>query len=466
MPTPRTRGRIVPVVVACPLFLQNLDTSVMATALPSIARSLDVRVLDLNLAITAYLVSLAVCLPISGWLADRFGARRMFCIAILLFSLGSALCGMAASLPALVVYRLLQGVGGAMMLPVGRLILLRTVPQSEIVNAMVWFTIPGAVGRLAGPLFGGAVVTVASWHWIFLVNIPFGLLGVAMALWFIPPDVAFRQPRPLDVVGFVLLAAGLVGILGALEMADKGRLPWMVMLAMGASGVASLAAYAWHTGRCAAPLIDLRIFRFATYRAATLGGMPLRVAIGASPFLLPLMLQLGFGLSPLDSGLLTMATALGSLSTRTVIARAIRAVGFRQLLMASATLSSMFYVAYGFFTPRTPHATIFGVLLLGGLFNSMAMVSLNTLGYTEIPDDRMSHATTASMMMQQLSVCLGVVFGASLLAIVALWHHAAAGQLKAEHFAPAFAVIGAVTMLSVAWFSQLRPDEGDEVRRV
>lgn len=462
MPSPHTR--IVPLIVACPLFLQNLDTSVMATALPAIAQSLDVRILNLNLAVTAYLLSLAIFLPISGWLADRFGARRMFCVAIALFSLGSAFCGLATSLPSLVAYRLLQGIGGAMMLPVGRLILLRSVPPAQIVRAMVWFTVPGAIGRMAGPFFGGAVVTFASWHWIFLVNIPFGIIGVAAALWFIEADVPAGQRRGFDVPGFLLLACGLAGLIGALETLEKGLWAWEWNLAAALVGSGALLAYIWHSRRSPHPLIDLGIFRFGSYRAAVIGGMPLRIAIGASPFMLPLMLQLGFGLSALESGLLTMATAVGSLSTRTIVARAIRTLGFRSLLIGAATLSSLFYMAYGFFTPTTPHVAIFIVLLCGGLCNALAMVSLNTLGFTQIPRERTSHATTTSSMAQQLSVCLGVVLGASLLALIGHWHGSAVGQLQAEDFRPAFIVVGAVTLLSVLWFARLPADEGDEFR--
>src|SRR5215475_6359476 len=202
------RARLIPIIVACPLLLQNLDTSIMATALPSIARSLDVEPLHLNLAITSYLLSLAVFLPASGWLADRFGTRRIFCTAIVLFSVGSALCGLATSLPQLVLFRVIQGMGGAMMVPVGRLILLRSVPPARMVAAMVWFTVPGAVGRLAGPLLGGLVVTVASWRWIFLLNVPFGVIGVLCALTFIE-DTQEPHDARFDLPGFLLLSTGL-----------------------------------------------------------------------------------------------------------------------------------------------------------------------------------------------------------------------------------------------------------------
>jgi EmrB/QacA subfamily drug resistance transporter len=458
------RVKIVPAIVAGPIFLQNLDTSVMATALPTIAASLKVAILDLNLAVTAYLLSLAVFLPLSGWLADRFGARRMFCIAIALFTTGSALCGLADSLPALVVYRLLQGLGGALMLPVGRLILLRSIPPAQLVNAMVWFTVPGVIGRLVGPTFGGAAVTFVSWHWIFLINIPFGVLGVWMAMAFIDADKLALNARRFDLLGFLLLACGLTGLIGALELGGKNLIsPASITLGL-LLGASCIIGYRWHSAHHPNPLIDLRIFEFTSYRAAVLGGMPLRIAIGASPFLLPLMLQLGFGLSPLQSGTITMATAIGSLLTRTIIARVIRTVGFRALLIWAASLTSLFYISYGLFTPSTPHVAIFAVLLLGGLCNSLAMVSLNTLGFSEVPREVMSHATTASTMAQQLSVCLGVVLGASLLAVISGWHGSAPGILHSKDFTWVFLAIGLISMLSILWFRSLKPEEGDELR--
>jgi EmrB/QacA subfamily drug resistance transporter len=458
--------RIVPLVVACPLFLQNLDTSVMATALPAIASSLHVQVLHLNLAITSYLLSLVIFLPASAWLAERFGPRRVFCAAIVFFSLGSALCGAAQSLEQLVVYRLLQGIGGAMMVPVGRLILLRTVPTAHMVGAMVWFTVPGAIGRMAGPLFGGAIVTVTSWRWIFLVNVPFGILGVLLALWFIEGDALLANPNAVrpDLPGLVLLATALGGLLGALEMIGKGMLPWQAITAIGCIGVVALAAYLLRSRSQAEPVIDFKILRYATYRASSAGGMPLRIAIGASPFLLPLMLQLGFGLSPLNSGLLTMAMALGALATRTMVARAIRAMGFRKLLIASALLTSLFYATYASFRPDTPQPLMFAVMLFGGLCTSMTMVVLNTLGYADIPRPRMGHATAMSSMAQQLSVTLGVVAGASLVGLTHHLHGGAGDTLGAADFPPAYIAIGLMTLISFLAFLRLPPDVGDELR--
>ncbi|MCJ0763958.1 MFS transporter [Variovorax terrae] len=458
------RGRLVPLIVACPLFLQNLDTSVMATALPSIARSLNVQALHLNLAITSYLLSLAIFLPVSGWCAERFGPKRVFCCAIAFFSLGSALCGAATSLPALVLFRILQGLGGAMMVPVGRLILLRSVPPAQMVAAMVWFTVPPAIGRMVGPLFGGAIVTWTSWRWIFLVNVPFGLLGIALALWFIDDRREDTAPEPFDTGGFVLLALGLIGLLGALETAGKALVPGWVSWSVAGAGALAMGLYLLRSRRMASPIIDLRILRHPTYFASIIGGTPLRIAIGASPFLLPLMLQLGFGLSPLDSGLLTVATALGSLATRTVMTQAIRRIGFRTLLLATTTLTSLFYASYSLFRPDTPHVLMFCTLLLGGLVNSMGMVALQTLGFSDIPKPRMSHATTLSSMAQQLSLSFGVVLGASLVSAAACWHGGDAAHLTARDFSPAFAVIGAMTLLSLFFFVRLDKDEGAGLR--
>ena len=458
------RDKIVPLVVACPLFLQNLDTSVMATALPTMAHSLHVRVLYLDLAITSYLLSLAVFLPLSGWCAERFGTRRVFCGAIAFFSLGSALCGAANSLPSLVLFRVLQGLGGAMMVPVGRLILLRSVPSARMVAAMVWFTVPPTIGRMAGPLFGGAIVTWVSWRWIFLVNVPFGLLGIAMALTFLEKHRDDDAPAPFDAVGFLLLALGLTALLGALETTGKALVAGWVTGTTAALGALTLGLYVWRSRRKASPIIDLAILRYRTYRAAIFGGLPLRIAIGATPFLLPLMLQVGFGLSPLVSGILTVASAIGSLATRAVMAQTIRRFGFRSLLIGATILASLFRASYSLFQPGTPHVLIFCVLLLGGLVNSMGMVALQTLGFSQILKPHMSHATTFSSMAQQVSVSLGVVIGAELVSAAASWHGRSSGHLLAQDFSPAFVALSAITLLSLFFFVPLGHDEGAELR--
>lgn len=458
-------ARLVPLIVASPLFLQNLDSSVMATALPSIADSLKVPPLHLNLAITAYLVSVAIFLPLSAWMADRFGAKRVFCLAIGLFSLGSALCGATDSLAAMVLWRVLQGLGGAMMIPVGRLILLRAVPPDQLVSAMVWFTMPPVLGRMAGPLFGGAIVSVASWRWIFLINIPFGLLAILMAIAFIREDTAPALPlTPFDIRGFLLLALGLGLLMGAMETAGKAMAPvWISALAAGAGTVALVAYHRRSLGRVH-PVIDLGILRYPSFRVNVIGAIPLRIAIGAVPFLLPLMLQLGFGLTALQSALLTVATAIGALTTRAVMKPAIRRIGFRPLLLGATVLTCLFYLSYSLFNRHTPHAAIFATLMAGGLVSSLCMVSLGTLGFSKVPQAHLSHATALSSMVQQLSVGFGVVVGATLVTAASWWHGGDGSQLQGRDFSPAFVVVGLLTLLSLLSFRRLDPQEGAELR--
>jgi EmrB/QacA subfamily drug resistance transporter len=467
--TPRlsqaTRDRLVAMVVALPLFLQNVDSSVMTTALPAMARSLQVDTLRLNLAVTAYLISLAVFLPASGWLADRFGARRVFLGAIAVFSAASALCGIAQSLGVLVVCRVLQGLGGAMMVPVGRLILLRSIPATAIVSAMVWFTVPPAFGRMIGPLVGGMVVTWVSWRWIFLINVPLGALAIALALGTLDDDEAPEHAgRSFDYIGFVLLGIGLASLLASLETATSHVLSGAVSAALGLGGAACLAVYVFHSRRAAAPLLELSVFRFQTFFAATVGGLPLRLAIGAVPFLLPLLLQLGFGLSPLQSGLLTMGTAIGSLATRTILTRAIRRFGFRRLLIGATVLSSLSYVGYANLHASTPHAVVFLACLASGLLMSLAMVALQTLAFTEVPKPLMGHATALSTIAQQISFSLGVVMAVELLR-VALWLRGdASGHLAAADFPLAFYAIAVVVPLAIVILRRLPADVGEELR--
>lgn len=458
------RNRLIPLIVASPLFLQNIDTSAMVLALPSIAATLRVPLLQLNLVITVYLVSLAVFLPLSAWLADRCGAKKIFCAAVTLYSVASALCGMAETMPLLIACRVLQGLGGAMMLPVGRLILLRSVPTSELVHAMVWFTIPPLVGRLSGPLIGGAIVSVASWHWIFFVNIPFGVAAVVLALLYVEDRAEPEDAVPFDVGGFALLGSGLAFLLGALQTVGKGLVAGWIPPCAGLAGALALALYVIRSRNDAAPIIDLTILRFRTFRTNIVGAAPFRLGLAAVPFLLPLALQLGFGMSPLVTGSIVVGSAFGALTTRALMRAAIRRLGFRLLLLGSSMLTCVCWISFAMFTAATSHGVMFGMIFCSGLLSSLCMVLLNTLGFTEVPQERTSHATALGTMSQQLMAGSGVVLATFLLDAFSRLRGGDANHLRPDDFAGAFIVVGLIAMLSLLAFRRLDPNEGDAFR--
>jgi EmrB/QacA subfamily drug resistance transporter len=454
------RPILVPLVVACAMFMQNLDSTVIATALPTIARSLDESPLTLNVAITCYLLSLAVFIPISGWTADRFGARRVFSAAIVVFTLGSIGCGMANSLAALVAARIVQGMGGALMVPVGRLVLLRTVEKSDLVRAMSYVSVPALIGPVMGPPLGGFIVTYWSWRWIFFINIPIGILGIILVNLLVG-DLKEGGRRPFDFGGFVLTGVGLATLAFGFENVARGALPNMLVAALLIIGAGCTVLYVRHARRVAHPIIDLALFQIPTYAAASIGGFLFRMGLGALPFLLPLMLQVGFGLDPLSSGLLTFASAAGAMTMKMTAARIIRTLGFRIVLVGDAVISALFLFSYSLFRPTTPHLVIFLALLAGGFFRSLQMTSINTLSYADVPPPMLSRATSLTSMAQQLSQTVGVATGALLLQVVLALR--GGGTLTAADFYPAFVGVAMISLLSVPFFFKMSPDAGAEV---
>jgi EmrB/QacA subfamily drug resistance transporter len=454
------RRSLVPFVVACALFMQSLDSTVIATALPTIARALGESPLRLNLAITCYLLSLAVFIPISGWVADRFGARRVFVGAIVVFTLGSVACGAAHSLAQLVAARILQGIGGALMVPVGRLVLVRTVEKSELVRAMSFVAVPALIGPVMGPPLGGLIVTYASWRWIFFINIPIGALGIVLVNLLVG-DLKETGRQPFDFAGFALTAIGLSSLAFGFENIARGALPNLAVAGLLAVGAASIALYVGHARRVEHPIIDLALLDIPTYLAASAGGFLFRIGIGALPFLLPLMLQIGFGLSALHSGLLTFASAAGAMLMKTTAARILRRFGFRLVLVADAVISAGFLFGYSLFRPETPGLVIFLALLAGGFFRSLQMTSINTLGYADVPPAMLSRATSLSSMAQQLSQTAGVATAALLLHLVLLVRGGDA--LAAADFYPTFVGIALISLLSVPFFLRMPADAGAEL---
>jgi EmrB/QacA subfamily drug resistance transporter len=455
-----SRRSLVPLIVACALFMQSLDSTVIATALPTIAHSLGESPLRLNVAITCYLLSLAVFIPISGWVADRFGARRVFSGAIVVFTLGSVACGMSNSLAALVAARILQGVGGALMVPVGRLVLVRTVAKSELVRAMSFVSMPALIGPVMGPPLGGFIVTYASWRWIFFINIPAGIIGIVLVNLLVG-DLKETGRRPFDLSGFALTGIGLASLAFGFENVARGALPNLAVAALLATGASCITLYVRHARRADHPIIDLALFRIPTYAAAATGGFLFRMGLGALPFLLPLMLQVGFGLSPLHSGLLTFASAAGAMLMKTSAVRVLRLLGFRVVLVANAVISAGFLLGYSLFRPDTPHLVIFLALLAGGFFRSLQMTSINTLGYADVPPGMLSRATSLSAMAQQLSQTAGVATAALMLHLVLLLRGGTA--LAASDFYPVFVGVAMISLLSVPFFLRMAPDAGAEV---
>ena len=442
------------------MFMQNLDSTIIATALPTIGRSIGESPLRLNVAITCYLLSLAVFIPISGWTADRFGARRVFSAAIVVFTLGSVACGFSTSLWMLVIARIVQGMGGAMMVPVGRLVLLRTVPKSELVRAMSYVSVPALIGPVIGPPLGGFIVTYWSWRWIFFINIPIGVLGVVLVTMFVD-NMREGPARPFDLPGFALTAIGLASCAFGFEAGGRGALPLPITAGLLVGGALCLYAYVRHARRVDHPIIDLTLMRIPTYRMTTLGSFLFRMGLGALPFLMPLMLQVGFGLSALNSGLLTFASAAGALSNKLFVGPIIRTFGFRRVLLVNTAIGSAFLYSYSFFRPTTPHVVIFLALLAGGFFRSLQMTSLNTLSYADVPSSMLSRATSLTSMAQQLSQSVGVGTGALLLYVMLATHGRAVSS--ASDFSFALATVALISLLALPCFLRMAPDAGAEV---
>ncbi len=452
-------NRIIPLVLAVALFMENMDSTVIATSLPAIAVDIDTSPIALKLALTAYLVSLAIFIPVSGWMADRFGARNVFRAAIVVFMAGSLACAASNSLTAFVVSRFLQGMGGAMMTPVGRLVLVRATPKSDLVAAMSWLSIPALVGPLVGPPVGGFITTYFSWHWIFLINVPIGLAGIFLATRFLPETPSTATPR-LDVPGFVLSGVAASGLVFGLSVMGLAALPPFVGIAITAIGLVSGVLYFLHARRAENPLLTLSLFDNQIFRACVLGGGLFRIGIGAVPFLLPLMLQIGFGLTPFQSGMITFVSAIGAMGMKLVTTWVFRTGGFRTVLVAGSLVSAASVAVNGLFTPATPYGLILAVLLVGGFLRSMFFTGINALTYAEIPPEDTSRATPIAAVAQQLSIALGVAVAGGILEASTHFH---GGDLRLADFHVAFFIVAGISALAAIWFVRLAPDAGSAV---
>jgi EmrB/QacA subfamily drug resistance transporter len=454
------KQRVIPLIVATALFMENMDSTVIATSLPAIAVDIGSNPLTLKLAITSYLLSLAVFIPASGWTADRFGARMVFALAVAVFMFGSIGCALSSNITDFVFARILQGMGGAMMTPVGRLVLLRSIDKSALVNAMTWVTVPALIGPVIGPPLGGFITTYFSWHWIFLINIPIGLLGIFMAMKFIDP-IKSVDPEKFDLYGLVLAGIGLAGIAFGLSVAGLNLLPWSVVAGLVGVGSISMTLYVIHARRVGSPVLDFALLTLPTMRAAIVGGFLFRLGIGALPFLLPLLMQVGFGLSPFQSGLVTFASAVGAMGMKTLASRIIRTFGFRNMMTVNAVISAIFLGACALFTVTTPLTLIFIILVVGGFFRSLQFTAINTVAYAEIEPAQMSRATTLVSVNQQLAVSAGVAVGAFAVETTLWLRHQP--ELSATSFGPGFFVVALISAASCWFFWQMPADAGSEI---
>lgn len=454
------RDRIVPLIIAVALFMEHMDSTVIATSLPAIATDIGTNPLALKLAVTSYLLSLAIFIPASGWTADRFGARTVFRAAIAIFMIGSIGCALSGSLTDFVIARIVQGMGGAMMTPVGRLVLVRSIPKRELVGAMAWVTMPALIGPVLGPPVGGFITTYATWHWIFIINLPIGLVGILLATRYIE-DVRAETREPFDGLGMVLCGLGIAGIAFGFSILGLNFLPWTIVVGLIAGGSLFMAAYLAHARRSANPVLDLTLFRLPTFYASVTGGFIFRIGIGAMPFLLPLMLQVGFGMTPFQSGLVTFSSAVGAMSMKIAAARILRRFGFRSVLIANALISAAFLASCAAFTATTPIVIMLALLLVGGFFRSLEFTCINTLAYADVETARVSRATSLVSVAQQLAISAGVAFGA--LAVETTVHLRAGSTLVASDFPPAFIAVAVLSALSVPIFLKLSPEAGAEL---
>ena len=444
---------LIAVVVAVAFLMEQLDATIITTALPDMSRALRTSSVDMNLAVSAYVLTLAVFIPVSGWFADRFGARRVFMSALALFTLGSVLCGAAQSFSMLVATRVLQGLGGAMMTPVGRLILLRSFERSQLVRAMTYTTLPAIIGPVLGPLVGGYLSTYLSWRWIFYVNVPFGLLGLLLA-WRLVNPVPEEPDARFDFGGFVLFGAG-VGLLQFL-MEALGLARASLLLAAGAACVALLLGFVLRNRGRDRPAVDLRLLRERAFGVATLAGGLCRVAMNAPLYLLPLMLQLGLGMSAVQSGSLTFLSAMGSPVIRLAVGPALERWGFRRLLVGSALACSAMLAAFASIGHATPGWVIAATIVLFGAVRSTQFMTSNTLAYADVEPARLSRATSLGGLLQQLTVSFGVALGAAALRVLGA-AHAMPGLAQ---FHAAFLVLALLPLLAIPVFARLHPEDG------
>jgi EmrB/QacA subfamily drug resistance transporter len=457
-----TAKRLLPWLVAVGFFMESLDTTILNTAVPAIAHALNVAPLSMKAVLASYTLSLAVFIPISGWMANRFGTRRVFASAIGIFTFGSFLCGLSTNIHLLVACRVLQGCGGAMMLPVGRLTMVRTFAKSELIRAMGFVAIPGLIGPMLGPLMGGLIIGYFHWSVIFFVNIPIGIIGLFLVYRHLPNYRAARN-YPLDVIGLVLFGSGISLLSYVLEVFGEHTLSGREIAAFLAISAALLATYGLHSLRHAHPLLRLDMARIRTFRVAISGNLLTRLGIGGLPFLLPLLYQVGLGFTPIQSGLMIMPQALAAMSLKPTLPRILRQFGYRRVLIANTVMLGAIVMVFATIDVRTPLWAIALQAFVYGIFTSTQYTSMNTLGYADVNQDQASGASTIASTAQQLAVSFGVA-SASLTVAFFIPDHAHANPAQMIHgIHLALLLLGAWTIVSTLVFKELKSDDGQAI---
>lgn len=454
----------LPYLVAATFFMEYLDTTIITTALPSMSRDFGVTPNALSFGLTAYMLTLAVFIPVSGWIADRFGSRTVFASAILVFTLASIGCAVSSSLPVFTAARVLQGVGGAMMVPVGRMIVVRNTEKPRLMKAISTITWPAVTAPVIGPTVGGFITTYATWHWIFLLNVPVGIGAIVSVLAIVPQQRA-SQARPLDRPGFLLSAVTLASLLSGTELASRENASLPLALGLILGGVAFGVMTILHSRRTTHPLLDFTTLRVPTYAVTVLWGSATRIGIEAVPYLSPLLFQIGFGLSPFHSGLLLLATATGNLGMKAFTTPILRRFGFRDVAVANGTLAGLATVALGLLLPTTPLLVMLGLLLAYGMTRSMQFTTLATLAYADISEAQKGSASTLWSTNQQMTIGMGIAFGAVCLRIASALHgNPEASPFTLGDFHWAFVIAGLLTLVSVIGYVRLPRDAGSLIR--
>lgn len=456
----------VSLIVAIAFFMQGLDTTAVNTAIPSMAESFSTSIIHLSAGITSYLISLAVFIPVSGWIADRFGTRRVFCSAVILFVIASILCGMSETLTHFVICRVIQGMGGAMMTPVGRLAVLKASTKDNLVVAMAYITWPALIAPILGPMIGGYLSTYFTWHWIFFLNVPIGILCVILAWKHIEEEKNRNEKKvktPFDSIGFILSGLAFAGIMGGIELFSYKSIPTYIPITVVVFSVCLLLFNVRYSRHISNPLIDYSVMRIPTYKVTIFAGSVSRMVIGVAPYLIPLMFQEGFGLNPFHSGMLFLATMAGNLTMKPVTIWVMRHYNFRSVLIVNGLLVALFSYFTALLLPQTSVFIIVLVMFFSGMFRSMQFSAISTLAFADLPQSKITPANTLYSTIQQMSTGMGIAIGGVFLR---LSHsiHGNTGHYTVADFHLAFIFVAILGAVSVLGFTRLSSEAGDDVR--